>query len=65
VSHEEATKAIPLEELFLDVGSLSREQTEGMGVRVGDLVTFARSPALLNGTRVFSGKAVDDRPSAP
>jgi endoglucanase len=58
---EEAKKAIAMEELFLDVGTSSREQTEGLGVRVGDLVTFARSPAMLNGTRVFSGKAVDDR----
>jgi putative aminopeptidase FrvX len=58
---EEAHKAIPMEDMFVDVGTSSREQTEGLGVRVGDLVTFARPAGVLNGTRVFTGKAVDDR----
>ena len=58
---EEAKKAIPLEEMFIDVGTSSRAETEELGVRVGDLVTFARPAGLLNGTRVFTGKAVDDR----
>ena len=58
---EEAKKAIPLEDMFVDVGTSSREATEELGVRVGDLVTFARPAGLLNGTRVFTGKAVDDR----
>ena len=61
LTEEEKQKAIPLEELFVDVGTSSRAQTEELGVRVGQLATFARSPGLLNGTRVFSGKAVDDR----
>jgi endoglucanase len=58
---EEAKKAIPIEEMFVDVGTSSREATEELGVRVGDMVTFARPAGLLNGTRVFTGKAVDDR----
>jgi putative aminopeptidase FrvX len=58
---EEAAKAIPIEELHLDVGTASRQETEALGVRVGDLVTFARPAGILNGGRVFSGKAVDDR----
>ncbi len=58
---EEAKKAIPLEEMFVDVGTSSRAATEELGVRVGDLVTFARPAGLLNDTRVFTGKAVDDR----
>jgi endoglucanase len=58
---EEAAKAIPIEELHLDVGTASREETEALGVRVGDLVTFARPAGVLNGGRVFTGKAVDDR----
>jgi endoglucanase len=58
---EEAKKAIPMEEMFVDVGTSSRAETEELGVRVGDLVTFARPAGLLNGTRVFTGKAVDDR----
>ena len=43
------------------MGTSSRAETEELGVRVGDLVTFARPAGLLNGTRVFTGKAVDDR----
>ncbi len=61
LSDEERAKVIPLEELFVDIGSSSSAETEEMGVRVGQLATFARPGMLLNGTRVFTGKAVDDR----
>ena len=55
------SKAIPIDQLHVDVGTTSRDETEALGVRVGDLATFARTGLALNGTRVFSGKAVDDR----
>jgi len=58
---EERKKAIPMADIAVDVGSAGRDQTEQLGVRVGDLVTFAREGGLLNATRVFTGKAVDDR----
>jgi putative aminopeptidase FrvX len=58
---EERNKPFKLTELAIDVGTTSREETEKLGVRVGHLVTFAREGALLNGSRVFTGKAVDDR----
>jgi endoglucanase len=61
VSGEERGKAIPLHEMFVDLGTTSREESEALGVRVGDPVTFVRSGMALNGTRVFTGKAVDDR----
>lgn len=61
VEPEERTKAIPMEELFVDVGTDTREATEKLGVRVGQVATFLRDGKLLNGSRVFSGKAVDDR----
>jgi putative aminopeptidase FrvX len=61
VSAEERQKTIPLHEMFLDLGTSSCEQSEALGVRVGDPVTFARTGMALNGTRVFTGKAVDDR----
>ena len=57
----EREKPFKLNELAVDVGTTSREETEALGVRVGHLITFAREGALLNGTRVFTGKAVDDR----
>jgi len=58
---EEAKKAIPIDQLHVELGTASREATEELGVRVGDLVTFARAGTALNATRVFTGKAVDDR----
>ena len=61
ISAEEASKAIPLREMFLDLGTADRDATEALGVRVGDPVTFARTGMQLNGTRVFTGKSVDDR----
>jgi putative aminopeptidase FrvX len=61
LTDEERAKVIPIDQLFIDLGTSSRSGTEELGVQVGQLVTFARSPGLLNGTRVFSGKAVDDR----
>ena len=60
-SPEERTRAFALKDLFLDLGTFSRDQTEALGVRVGQPITFVRSGELLNGTRVFTGKAVDDR----
>jgi putative aminopeptidase FrvX len=61
VTAEERARSIPLHEMFLDLGTSSREESEALGVRVGDSVTFARTGMALNGTRVFTGKAVDDR----
>ena len=57
----EREKPFKLNELAVDLGTTSREETEALGVRVGHMITFAREGALLNGTRVFTGKAVDDR----
>ena len=53
---DEAKKAIPIDQLHVDVGTTSREETEALGVRVGDLATFARTGMALNGTRVFSAR---------
>jgi endoglucanase len=61
LTDEERKHVIPFERLHVDLGTSSREETEALGVRVGDLVTFGGSAGLLNGTRVYCGKAVDDR----
>jgi endoglucanase len=61
LSQEEAHKATPISEVYLDFGTTSREQTERLGVRVGDYVTFERTGQILNDGRLFTGKAVDDR----
>lgn len=61
VTAEEARKAIPISELFLDLGTNSREETEALGVQIGDYITFNRQGQFLNNGKVFTGKAVDDR----
>jgi putative aminopeptidase FrvX len=61
VSKEEAQKAPPISEVYLDLGTASREETETLGVRVGDYVTFERLGRLLNDGRLFTGKAAADR----
>jgi endoglucanase len=61
LTDEERKQAIPLEQIFVDVGTRSRDETEALGVQVGQFATFARAGKLLNGTRLYSGKAVDDR----
>jgi endoglucanase len=57
----ERERAIPLEDLFVDVGAGSREEAGEMGLHVGQLAVFARPGALLGGGRTYTGKAVDDR----
>jgi putative aminopeptidase FrvX len=61
LEEEERRKVIPIAELAVDLGTSSRAETEQLGIRVGQFATFAREGGVLNGTRVFTGKAVDDR----
>jgi putative aminopeptidase FrvX len=61
VTLEEASKAIPIAHLFLDLGTGSRKATEALGVQIGDAITFERIGQFLNNGKVFTGKAVDDR----
>lgn len=61
VTPEEAQKAIPLGQLHLDLGTSGKEETVALGVKVGDYVAFEREGMFLNGGKVFTGKAVDDR----
>ena len=58
---EEQQKTVPIAQLFIDVGTSSRQETEELGVRVGDFITFNRTGFFLNGGKVYTGKAVDDR----
>lgn len=55
---EERKKAVPLDEIFVDVG-LSEEKVREL-VSVGDLISIRREMSELKNRRV-SGKALDDR----
>ena len=55
---DEAEKSVPLEELIIDIGALSREEAEAV-VKPGDEVTFDSVFDTENGT--VKGRALDDR----
>ncbi|MDO5689907.1 MAG: M42 family metallopeptidase [Tissierellia bacterium] len=61
LSPEESAKVIPMENLSVDVGTTSREETEALGVRTGDYAHYNRQGYFLNGTKVYTGKSVDNR----
>jgi tetrahedral aminopeptidase len=57
---EEQAKALPMDDLFIDVGRPAEELAQL--VRVGDVVTMRRSTTQLAGSR-WTGKAMDNRAS--
>jgi putative aminopeptidase FrvX len=61
LTEEEKAKPVLMKDMFIDLGTTSREETEALGVRIGDYIAFDRKGFFLNGTKVYSGKAVDDR----
>ncbi|WP_373895776.1 M42 family metallopeptidase [Virgibacillus sp. CBA3643] len=61
VSSEEAIKTIPFDELFIDVGTFSKEETENLGIAVGDFITISRKGQFINNGTVYTGKSIDNR----
>jgi putative aminopeptidase FrvX len=61
VSPEEASKTIPIDQVYVDVGTSSRDETEELGVNVGDYVSFAGNGQFLNGGKIYAGKSIDNR----
>jgi len=57
---EEKLKPTPFRKLYIDVGSFSKAETEAMGVRIGDLVTF-RGDFVELANNIIVTKSVDDR----
>ncbi len=57
---EEKTKPTPYKKLYIDVGSFSKAETEAMGVRIGDLITF-RGDFVELANNITVSKSVDDR----
>ena len=57
---EERQKVISYDELFIDVGAKSLEDSQKMGVKIGDTVTFDVKFARI-GKNAVIGKALDDR----
>ncbi len=57
---EERSKAVNIDELFIDIGASSKDEAIEMGVRIGSVGTFDTVFAKISPNRVL-GKAFDDR----
>lgn len=58
LTKDEREKSVPLKELYIDIGALSREEAEA-AVKPGDEITFDSIFDTANG--MVKGKALDDR----
>lgn len=61
MTEEDHEKVIKIEDLFVDFGTNSAEETRALGIEEGDYGTFNRTGHFLNGTQYYTGKSVDDR----
>lgn len=58
---DEHEKVIRIEDLYMDLGTESREETWALGVQIGDYMGFHREGYILNNGKYYTGKSVDDR----
>jgi endoglucanase len=61
VPETELGRTIPIDELFVDFGSRSAEETRALGLEIGDYGAFDRTGQFLNNTDYYTGKSIDDR----
>jgi endoglucanase len=59
-SQEERSRVTPRDDIFLDVGAVSKEEAEALGIRPGDAIVPASSFQEFAHGR-YVGKALDDR----
>jgi putative aminopeptidase FrvX len=59
MSKEERGKSLPIDKLYIDIGTDSKEETEKL-VSIGDYVSF-KSDYVEFGDNMIKGKALDDR----
>ncbi len=60
LTREEQEQVEKIDQLFVDVGTNSREETHDLGIYPGDYMTYHRKGYLLN-QRYYTGKSIDDR----
>lgn len=61
LSEEEKKKPVSKENMYIDIGAISKDEAEEMGIRIGDPV-IPWSPFLaIKGGKVAMGKGFDDR----
>lgn len=61
MTDEDHIRVIKIEDLYLDLGTESREETLALGVRPGDYVGIHREGYILNGGKYYTGKSLDNR----
>ena len=58
----EELKQVPeIKDMYIDIGASSREEVEKLSIGVGCVAVFERDLAVLGGSDVVTGKAIDDR----
>ena len=60
MDEDERKKGVKIEDMFIDVGAINREEVENFGISVGTPVTIDREFSRLANSRV-TGKAFDNR----
>ena len=58
---EDRKKVVEKKDMFIDIGSTSRQETEETGIKVGDPAVPFSEFSLIQGGKVAMGKAFDDR----
>ena len=61
LDHSAEAKPTKIQDLLVDVGTSSAEETRALGVEIGNYVAFEARGEFLNGGKYYSGKSVDDR----
>jgi putative aminopeptidase FrvX len=61
LSPEERNKAVPIKEMFIDIGARSKDEVEEWGIRPGDPITPVAEFFEMRGGEVWAGKALDNR----
>lgn len=58
---EERGKAVPIKDMFIDIGARDRADVEAMGIRPGDPITPAADFFEMRDGELWAGKALDNR----
>jgi len=58
---EERNKPVPMDDMYLDMGVKDKEECEGLGIKVGDMITPFIETRPLNNEKYLLGKAFDNR----
>lgn len=61
MTEEDHEKVVKIEELYVDFGTDSAEETRALGVEIGCYMAFNRQGYVLNNGKYYTGKSVDDR----